>query len=139
MDQHIRTASCACGALSVTVHGEPHGVYACACSICQRRSGSVFTYTAMYEDAALVKRNGPFTTWRRTDESGFWTEHDFCSKCGSRVVVRMLDQPGRFGISVGAFGDPDFQAPEVLIFSSMLHRWLPMPEGMETIPSFSRT
>ena len=135
---HARTASCACGALTITVDRDSDWVYGCACPSCQKRSGSVFAYVAMFPAEAVVSYTGVFTTWRRTGETGFWTEHDFCTTCGSRLVIRMLDQPGRIGISVGNFTDPTFPAPAAMIWSSTLHNWLELPAGIKTVPSFER-
>jgi hypothetical protein len=36
-----RTAQCHCGALQVTVLGEPEWVNICHCKACQRRTGAV--------------------------------------------------------------------------------------------------
>jgi hypothetical protein len=133
-----RTASCACGGLSISVEGDPISVYACSCTMCQRRSGSVFAYMAMWPETAVVEYAGAFTTWRLTGDTGFWTEHDFCPVCGSRLVARMQDQKDNVGISVGNFADPDFPAPHAMVWSSMLHKWLALPPGVELIPSFTR-
>ena len=48
-----RAARCGCGSLTVTTTGEPAAVYACGCLSCQRKSGSAFTYSAVYPEAAV--------------------------------------------------------------------------------------
>ena len=88
-DATTRTAQCGCGALSLTVSGEPEHVYICSCTNCQRESGSAFTYCAIYSESAVDFAGDP-KLWRRsTTESGRWIESGFCQACGVTVFFRM--------------------------------------------------
>ena len=62
-----RTASCSCGQLRVTVHGEPRGVGVCHCLACQQRTGSVFAALASF--AAPYEVTGTATEYVRVGES----------------------------------------------------------------------
>jgi len=131
-DTTERTARCNCGALAVIVRGEPSDVYACSCKACQRDSGSVFTYAALYpEDAATI--TGEHTVWRRHGESGRWIDNAFCPVCGGTVFFRMQAFPGVLGVSAGCFADPDFTPPATLYWASARHRWVALPPDVEQL------
>jgi hypothetical protein len=64
-----RIASCLCGNLTATARGEPSDVYACGCVDCQRKSGSAFTYAAIFPES-VVAIAGEDRTWRRRGVTG---------------------------------------------------------------------
>jgi hypothetical protein len=127
-----RTARCGCGALSVTARGEPAAVYACSCLVCQKKSGSAFTYSAVFADATVMVR-GERRTWRHHGESGRWIESEFCPTCGITVCFRSEGWPGLVGIPVGCFADPEFGPPSVLFWAARRHRWLAFPHDIAAI------
>jgi hypothetical protein len=132
MNTHERTARCGCGKLTVTTTGEPADVYACSCLGCQRNSGSAFSYGAIFPESS-VSITGDRKTWRRTSDSGRWTESVFCPVCGGNVCFRAEAWPGIVGVSAGCFADPDFPAPKRLYWASRRHHWLDIPDGIEVI------
>jgi hypothetical protein len=131
-DMRERLAKCACGNLTVATRGEPVQVYACSCVNCQRESGSVFTYSAVYPETT-VSIAGERRAWRRHGDTGRWIEIEFCPTCGTTVVCRMESWPEIITVSVGCFADPDFAQPEKLYWTSRHHHWLDFPEGTELI------
>jgi hypothetical protein len=118
-----RVAQCGCGALTATVGGDPVTVYGCSCAACQRKSGSAFTYAAMFPSAAVTV-TGARKTWRYAGDSGRWIENFFCPTCGVAVGFLSEGMPELIGISVGCFADPDFAPPLRLYWASRRHRWL---------------
>jgi hypothetical protein len=131
--ERARVASCACGALRVTVRGEPARINACSCHHCQRRSGSAFSYSAFFPDAAVVSIEGERRDWRGFADSGRWHDYSFCPACGVMVFFRMEWLPGMIMVAVGCFADQDFPAPPKFYWSSRKHRWLTVPEGIEAL------
>ncbi len=127
-----RTASCGCRNLTVTTSGEPTEVHACSCLNCQRESGSPFSYSARYPEAA-VSIAGERRVWRRHVDSGRWLESEFCPTCGVTVFYRSEHSPGTIGVAVGCYADPDFAKPERLYWASRHHHWLLFPEGIELV------
>jgi hypothetical protein len=121
-----KTATCSCGALTVTAVGRPIVVNACSCFDCQRRSGSAFTYTAFFPDAR-VEIQGEFRSFRETRSAGRWHESRFCLVCGVSVMSRLEVFPELTGIAVGCFADPAFAPPEGFYWSSRRHGWVPLP------------
>jgi hypothetical protein len=127
-----KTAACACGALTVTVSAAPQFVHCCACLNCQRATGSAFSYSAFFPEAA-TKVGGAFTSWRRSSDAGRWNEGNFCPTCGVTVFSRLEALPGIFCIPVGCFGGAEFPGPGKLFWSSKRHRWLELPSGIERV------
>jgi hypothetical protein len=128
----LRVASCACGALRVTTRGEPSRVNICACHICQKRSGSAFTYTAFFaqSDASV---EGDSRSWRTFSDTGRWQDWHFCPACGADVFSMLESMPDTILVRVGCFADADFPGPPKFYWSSKRHRWLTIPEGVEPL------
>ena len=121
-----RTASCACGALQLTVSAPPLDCHACACTLCQRASGSVMTVSA-YFDAAAVTVTGP---WARFHHKGHDREdrwRAFCPSCGGTVFFKPDARPGVVAVPAGGFADPEFPVPDFLIHWADRPRWIGTP------------
>jgi hypothetical protein len=127
-----RVARCACGQLTFTVRGEPRTVHACSCLECQRRSGSAFSYSAIYlcDDVSIA---GESRTLRRGSDSGRWIETRFCPVCGVTVGFEAEGLPGMLGVAVGCFADPDFVPPATLYWASQRHHWLEFPDASKVL------
>jgi hypothetical protein len=125
MDERI--ATCNCGSLRVTVRGEPADVYACSCASCQRKSGSAFSYAAVYAESDVAIA-GEHRTWHRRGDSGRFIESGFCPTCGTSVFFQAEGLPGMVGIAAGCFADPNFLKPRRLFWASRRHRWLELGE-----------
>lgn len=128
-DIGVRTASCACGALRLTVSGAPRGVYLCSCDACKRTTGSAFAYRAQYGTADIVKVEGEARRWRRIGDAGRWVEHVYCATCGALVWMEGEGLPDAIAVSVGCFADPDFPPPATLYRTAGGHRWVIAPPG----------
>jgi hypothetical protein len=131
-----RTAQCVCGSLTVTVCGEPVDVYVCSCIECQRKSGSAFTYAAIYPEASVTIA-GEHRAWRRSSDAGRHLESHFCPTCGTAVFFRAEGLPGMVGVAAGCFGDPNFMRPKRLFWASRRHRWLDLAEGIAVLETQS--
>lgn len=127
-----RTAGCGCGGLTVTTRGEPAEVHLCSCLNCQRESGSAFSYTAVYPEAAVAVA-GARKVWRRTVDSGRWLETLFCPTCSVAVLSRAEHSPGTVGVAVGCYADPAFAKPETLVWASRRHPWVYFDKGIELV------
>ena len=123
-----QTARCGCGALQATASGDPLAVYLCSCAECQRKSGSAFTYRAVYPEASVAIA-GEHARWRRDTETGNWLEDGFCPTCGTTVIFRIGAWPGTLGVSAGCFANPTFAQPQTHYFASRRHHWLDVPNG----------
>ncbi len=123
-----RTASCACGQLSIEVEGEPLGVGVCHCLACQRRTGSVFAALASF--AAPFKVSGPATEYVRVGDQGARFRFRFCPVCGTNLFhTEEGYEQSSVSIAVGAFADPSFPPPQVSVYDSRRHAWVRLPPG----------
>ena len=127
-----RTVTCACGALQVTLPGPPLEVHGCTCSDCRKRSGSLMTYSALYEMEA-VSITGEYRSWRRVGNSGHWIETSFCPTCGVALFGGIEVFPDKIGIPAGCFPDPEFAPPAKVYWTSRKHRWFSLPNEVEAV------
>jgi hypothetical protein len=125
-------AQCGCGALTATAGGDPVTVYGCSCTDCQRKSGSAFSYAALFPSVAVTIA-GERKTWRRIGDSGRWIDNVFCPTCGVSVAFHSEAMPDMTGIPVGSLADPDFLPPRRLYWASRRHHWLALHEGVTAL------
>ena len=119
-----REASCACGALTAHVEGEPVRNSLCHCLDCKRRTGSAFAWNAHFP-ADRVTVEGDYASFERGSDEGFWVRHHFCTRCGSPVFYEIERRPGIVSIPAGLFSDPAFPAPTVEVYVDRRCAWLP--------------
>jgi hypothetical protein len=122
-----RTASCCCGQLRIEVHGEPRGTGICHCLACQRRTGSVFAALASF--SAPFKVFGNAREYVRSGDAGAKFIFRFCPDCGTSVFHTEQGCDESVSVAVGAFGDPDFPAPQVSVYECRRHAWVQSPPG----------
>ncbi|PAY03602.1 aldehyde-activating protein [Bradyrhizobium sp. UFLA03-84] len=118
-----RLATCACGQLRVTCHGEPATVALCHCLDCQKRTGSTYGIAAFF-GRADVEPQGEARQYTRPGDSGSSVLFHFCPNCGSSVYWEPARMPHLIAIAVGAFADPDFPAPSVAVYKQRRHGWV---------------
>jgi hypothetical protein len=137
-DGTLRKARCLCGALTATVRGAPASVYLCACRNCQTKSGSAFSYAAVFA-ADAVTIDGAHKAFRYTGESGRWIENHFCPDCGTAVFFLSEGLPGTIGIAAGCFAGETGGAhdaaltPQRLYWLENKHDWVRGPDGVEAL------
>jgi len=133
-----RVARCGCGALTAAVRGEPATVYLCACRNCQIKSGSAFSYAAVFA-ADAVTLNGAHNAYRYTGESGRWIENRFCPACGTAVFFYSEGFPGMVGIAAGCFADDANSVhdaslmPQRMYWAERKRDWVGGFEGCEQV------
>jgi len=126
---NTRSAACACGAVSLTVEGEPLTVSMCHCLACQRRTGSTYSVHAYFPKERVSLRGTP-KRFARAGDTGAMVDFHFCPDCGSTTHWELEAISGRIGIPVGIFADPGFPPPSVAIFVPHRHPWVVIPEGV---------
>jgi len=129
----MRTATCQCGQLGITVEGEPAMVTACNCTRCQRRSGSAFSLSSRWSSEQVTNRFGDSSTFTRRGASGGNVQCVFCPRCGSTISTSLELFPGLIGIPVGCFADPSFPAPQVAAWCDSKFGWVRFPEGLVSL------
>ncbi|MFC0400357.1 GFA family protein [Paraburkholderia rhizosphaerae] len=130
MTETNRTASCACGQLTATTSTAPVGVSVCHCLDCQRRTGSVFAAQARFL-ARSVTITGTSNTFVRVGDGASKSAFHFCPTCGATVYYTNEEREDSIIITVGAFADPTFPAPDFSVYEERMHSWVEMPRGIE--------
>jgi hypothetical protein len=122
-----RRATCACGKLSIAINGDPNLVGACACTQCQRRTGSAFNVSAYFNKSQVVAIEGPHKTFQRSSDAGRNNELHFCPDCGSTLFWYSERFPDAVGTAVGCFLDPAFPKPKVFVWAAHKMDWVQLP------------
>lgn len=120
-----RKAECGCGNVKVIVKGDPQTCFACHCDYCQKASGSIGTFGAVYREENFVSSEGEVTKF---DDLPKWpgSEKYFCSKCGTTVHWKNPAAfPGMHMVAIGCFSDPGFPGPQVTVQTQYRHKWCP--------------
>ena len=128
-----RVAHCGCRQLTATVTGEPGMIAMCNCVECQRRSGSQFGSGAFFERANVVLK-GEYKSFTRRADSGKNITNHFCPHCGSNIAWEAEIRPGWMAVAVGAFADPNFPPPTVVLYDRSRHSWIAPPPGARIVP-----
>ena len=119
-----RTATCACGKLSVTCDGDPIRISVCHCLDCRKRTGSTYGVGAFFARND-VEAKGDFRTYGRSSDSGSAVIFHFCPDCGSTVFWEAERLPNAVAVAVGSFADPTFPAPSQSVYNERRHPWVP--------------
>ena len=123
---------CACGAVRYRTTGAPRRVAACACTWCQKRTGSAFGISVYFDEGDVAFLSGAMKAHRLTSDAGRWLESCFCEVCGTSVTWTVELRPGLVGIAGGTFDRPTFWYDlEAFIFARSKPDWLALPEGLE--------
>ena len=123
-----RTAKCLCGEVSIRVDGEPKLTFACNCTNCQRRTGSVFGTVAYFADNQVIEKTGEPKPYRFSTDSGNSITTAFCSNCGSTVHWQADLFKGMTGIAAGCFNDPSFPEPSAAVWTRSQYQWVDFPD-----------
>lgn len=123
-EPHRRTARCSCGGLSLHLSGEPRRVYGCACTECQRATGTVFAYRAIFVGEAVREMVGDVRSWRRIGDAGRWVDQHFCPGCGTLLYMTAEALNGAISVSMGCFVERDFPRPAAIHNLHRAPQWL---------------
>ena len=99
-----RTATCCCGALSLTAIGDPIKISACHCKSCQKRTGSAFSVAVFFEEGN-TRSEGVSEIFSRLGDSGLPVDFHFCPRCATTLFWYPKFRPGWIGVAIGCFND----------------------------------
>jgi hypothetical protein len=108
----VRTATCACGQLSLQVRGDPsmHGV--CHCTNCKRRTGSAFGISAYFPRSALVYIQGESQVYAfHHAPQNHEQQRHFCWRCGTTLFWFISTLSDQLASLVGALRMLGFPRP----------------------------
>ena len=120
----IRTASCRCGQVKLTIAGDPLRVSVCHCLNCKKRSGSAFTVQARWP-VQNVTIDGETKHWTVTGASGNRTNFHFCPQCALDMYFTIEGAfEGLIATPLGIFDDPYFANPSHSVWEVRKHDWV---------------
>lgn len=106
------TGRCTCGAIQITITGDPFDVGLCHCMDCRKHHGAVF-YAAAAFDPSTVTIIGETANYR---------DRHFCPTCGSSVFATSDDI---VEIHLGILDDPNQFKPTYELWTDRREEWLP--------------
>lgn len=128
---------CLCGAVAFEVTAEPYYVAVCACTFCQRLTGSDYNVESMFRENQFQVTKGRTRTYTYiSDGSGQPVHIHFCETCGTSMFLRPDRFPDCVGVFSGAFENPNWfrRTPETVgyFFTSEAPRGMIIPAGFDT-------
>jgi len=127
------TGSCACGAVTATIAGEPIAVRQCWCRQCQHIAAGSATTNAMFA-TDNVEISGTLNTRSYVAESGNTLTQSFCGLCGTAVMGQSSARPQFRTLRLGFLDPPHNLAPEVVIWTDDAPAWAPIDPALESFP-----
>ena len=127
------TAKCLCGAVSLTIKGQPIGTGQCHCKDCQRASGTGHMSLAFFNKAD-VEISGHTASFGVKADSGNTNTRHFCPKCGSRMYGENSARPGFMGISAGVVDDNAWFTPQRVVYVKDKPAWDVTDTGVPNFP-----
>ena len=132
MNGTSRKSGCICGAVQLSITGEPAAMTYCHCESCRGWLGAPVHTSSLWSasDVRVAKGADLLETFKRTEGSG--SHRKFCRLCGAPVLI---DHPsiGMIDVPAGSIRD--------LVFLPTLHthyseKVLPMRDGLPKYKDF---
>ncbi|VDS06506.1 glutathione-dependent formaldehyde-activating enzyme [Devosia equisanguinis] len=117
------TASCDCGAITLSVSGQAISMFQCACLNCQKATGGGHA-SVVLAPVGSVKTVGATKSFVRAADSGALFTRHFCPECGTTVMAQSSRAPAFRILPVGLFaGQNAWFQPNQLIFARSHAPW----------------
>jgi hypothetical protein len=129
------TGACACGTVRFAITAPFDTAGYCHCTRCQRRSGTLWSISAMVRSSGfrIVEGREAVRTWRPAGGN----PKSFCVHCGGHVFSGELDGEGDIGVRLGAVdGDPGIE-PSWRQWMESVPDWHDVPD--DGLPRFPRS
>ena len=108
------TGGCLCGSVRYELQSEPFDCGWCHCRTCQLNSGAPAMVFASVADEGIVWTKGADKV--RSVASSTFGHREFCSECGTPLLMRVNHQPETADFSVATLDEPEAVAPGFHIF-----------------------
>jgi hypothetical protein len=117
---------CNCGAVRYEVSRAPLAAYICHCHLCQKRTGSAFSLSAVFPDDALTITAGEPERTERVLPDGAKNVSWICSACHSRLHTRREGRP-TLNLRAGTLDDTAWVRPVAQMWVSSAQPWAIVP------------
>ena len=115
------TGGCMCGAVRYELASNPFDCGWCHCRTCQLNSGAPAMVFATVPVADLAWTNGADKL--KAVPSSSFGHREFCSECGTPLLMKVDHQPKTIDFSDATLDDPNALAPGFHIFWSSKIAW----------------
>lgn len=132
------TGHCSCGQASLTITGRARAMMLCACTECQRETGTGHAAIVL-APAEAVKIKGNLTSYTRDADSGAQVTRHFCPVCGVNMFGTTSRRPGDVLFSPGIFAKSDWFAPGQVIFARSALSWDNLPADIPHHQTYKET
>lgn len=124
---------CACGAVSVSITGQPVGTRQCWCRQCQQIAAGGPTHNAIFA-AEAVRIEGALASSQWVAASGNTLTHWFCPACGTQVYAQSSARPHLKTVRFGMIAAPNDLRPQVAIWTEEAPDWAVIDPAIEQHP-----
>lgn len=122
-----RTASCCCGASTITVVGPENFSAICHCNNCKRRTGSAFGVSVYFGEEQVVEASETTSIYATSNDNGSGERH-FCTACGTTLYWRGDMFPNMVGIAGGCFPEA-IEEPKISGSHEQRLSWVQVPDS----------
>lgn len=120
------TGRCTCGATGIKITGRARAMFLCACTECQRETGTGHGAVILAPREA-IEIEGELTSFVRPADSGAEVTRYFCGHCGVTIYGTTSRRPGDVLFSPGIFPKSDWFAPTQVIYARSALGWDNLP------------
>ena len=113
--------SCLCGAARYEISQAPRTAELCHCSTCRKAHGTAFSANAEVPSASFrwIAGEDLLSEFASSPQR----RRVFCSRCGSKLAIRRLDDPATLAVALGTMdSDPGVQ-PSRHVFVDSKAEW----------------
>ena len=127
------SGSCACGAITLEIAGEPVATRQCWCRQCQQIAAGGPTQNAIFKsDEVTLTGQLAQNTWQAA--SGNMLTFHFCGSCGTQVYAQSSARPHLKTVRFGMFNQPNDLAPQMVIWTDDAPAWALIDPALESWP-----
>ncbi|HIF09294.1 MAG TPA: GFA family protein [Sneathiellales bacterium] len=130
------TGSCLCGAVKYELKGAPAFAGLCQCDHCQCQSGSAFLNLVVYPKSAITITQGELGSYTAVSDKGRKVERQFCSACGSPLLISPAKYPDICAVAGGTLDDRTLATPSFSFWCDRQPDWLTLPDDMTLFPTY---
>ncbi|MBL8649595.1 MAG: GFA family protein [Sphingopyxis sp.] len=128
------SGSCACGAVTYRIAGEPFAVRQCWCRHCQKLAGGGPTHNAFFMADAITV-TGTVASNARGADSGNELTWYFCPGCGTQLFGASSARPQMRAVRLGSLDQAHDLRPSAAIWLQEAPAWVSIDPALEQHPA----
>ena len=127
------SGSCACGAVTFRIAGEPFAVRQCWCRHCQKLAAGGPTHNAFFPADAIAVTGTVASNAHRADSGNELTWY-FCPACGTQLFGSSSARPQMRAVRLGSLDHAHDLEPTAAIWLQEAPAWVKIDPAMEQYP-----